>query len=154
MRIIGILLFFIMYSCASLKSNAQELNLVNIKEAYYQKWVAGIEGGGSGTNFFVTFEKPLDNDIELISVQFNSQEILFEKTSKTEYVAKIQSVQKDLIMDENPVKEYGNQNTIINLKPNQAVLNFQKNGEIYTKKLENVKEKTIVAFPSRNKEKN
>ena len=154
MRIIGILLFFIMYSCASLKSNAQELNLVNIKEAYYQKWVAGIEGGGSGTNFFVTFEKPLDNDIELISVQFNSQEILFKKTSKTEYVAKIQSVQKDLIMDENPVKEYGNQNTIINLKPNQAVLTFQKNGEIYTKKLENIKEKTIVAFPSRNKEKN
>ena len=154
MKLISGLFLIALFSCASSKSNDKKLHLTEIKEAYYQKWVAGLEGGGSGINFYVILEKTLDNEITLISVQFHGQKALFEKTSETEYVAKMHSGQKDLIIDENPEKEYGNQSAIINLKSNEAILTFHKNGETFTKKVENVKEKPIIAFPSRNKEKN
>lgn len=154
MKLIGGLFLIALFSCAASKSNDMKLHLTEIKEVYFQKWIAGIEGGGSGINFHVILEKPLDNDIALVSVQFRSQKAFFVKTSETEFVAKMQSGQEDLIMDENPEKEYGNQSALMNLKQNEAVLKFQKNGETFTKKIENVKEKQIIAFPSRNKEKN
>ncbi|MFD2908734.1 hypothetical protein ACFSX9_08280 [Flavobacterium ardleyense] len=145
-----------LFFCASLIScnSTQIIAQENIQSVSYQKWVAGLEDGGSGVNFYVNLIQPLHKDIALISVHFHGQEALFEKTSETEYVAKIHSGQKDLIMDENPENEYGNQSAVINLKSNEAILTFHKNGETFTKKVENVKEKPIIAFPSRNKEKN
>ena len=45
--------------------------------------------------------KPLYDDIELEKVSFQSYEGAFEKISETEYVAKINTHQNDLILDEN-----------------------------------------------------
>ena len=48
--------------------------------------------------------------------------------------------------DENIKKEIKVSN--INLKGNQAILFFRKDGKLYSKTIEDVKEKEMIAYPS------
>lgn len=148
-----VILAFILTALLSC-SNSKELELQKASETidsvYFQRWVAGIQGGGSGTNFHVNLKTPIEKDVTLEKVQFESYEASFVKISDTSYIAYIRtnSNQNDLILDENPEKEYGNKSPEINLKPNEANLFFTKNGKEFVKNLQNVKEKPMIAYPS------
>ncbi|WP_339887222.1 hypothetical protein [uncultured Flavobacterium sp.] len=150
MKLIIALVLIGLVSC----SNTKEFEIQKVSETidsvYFQKWVAGIQGGGSGTNFHVNLKTPLEKDLILEKVQFESFEASFVKISETSYIAYIRtnSNQNDLILDENPEKEYGNKVSVENLKPNEANLFFTKNGKEFVKNLQNVKEKPMLAYPS------
>ena len=154
MKTILALLLLGIYSCSSSKEKLENLELAEIEQVYYQKWVAGHENGGSGINFHVKFKKPLSSELVLENLRFGSVQVPFVKETETSYTAKIINPQNDIILDEDPVKEYGNGIPIKSLKPNEAYLFFKMNSKTYSKHLENVKEKPMIAFPSRNKEKN
>ena len=150
MREITALFLIVCLSCSSAKEEIQQKFSETIDSVYFQKWVAGIQGGGSGANFHVNLKTPLEKDVVLKKVQFESFEASFVKISETSYSAyiKTNSNQNDLILDENPEKEYGNKAPKINLKPNEANLFFTKNGKEFVKNLQNVKEKPLIAYPS------
>ncbi len=137
-------------SCSSSKDKENNSKFSEIEDVYYQKWIAGIRGGGSGINFHVSLKTPLEKDETLDKVQFETYETAFVKISDTSYVAYIKTNgnQNDLILDENPEKEYGNKAPEIKLKPNEANLFFTKNGKVFVKNLQNVKEKSMLAYPS------
>lgn len=148
-----IILAFILIGIVSC-SNSKDLELQKasdtIDAVYFQKWIAGVRGGGSGVNFYVNLKAPLEKDVILEKVQFESYEASFVKTSDTSYVAYIKTDgnQNDMVLDSNPEKEYGNKAQDFNLKPNEANLFFTKNGEEFVKNLQNVKEKPMLAYPS------
>jgi hypothetical protein len=150
-----ILAFFLMgsLSCSSSKEVTNNF-LENIDTVFYQKWDAGVQGGGSGIDFHVTLKMPLSKEIVLENLRFGSVQVPFNKENETTYIAKIISQQKDLILDENSAKEYGNSLPIKSLKPNEAYLLFKMNSKIYSKHLENVKEKPMIAYPSMERPKN
>ncbi|NHN25718.1 hypothetical protein FIA58_008505 [Flavobacterium jejuense] len=132
-----------------IKSNkSSQKDFLVVEEVYYQKWVAGIKGGGSGINFHVILKKPLKNGVILEKVQFESYEGQLIKQSETEYVANIKTNLNDLVLDEDPKKEYGNKAPLINLKPKEANLFYQVSGKVAIKNLENVQEKQMMAYPS------
>lgn len=148
-----IIITFILIGIVSC-SNSKDLELQKasdtIDAVYFQKWIAGVRGGGSGVNFYVNLKAPLQKDVILEKVQFESYEALFVKISDTSYVAYIKTDgnQNDMVLDSNPEKEYGNKAPIEKLKPNEANLFFTKNGEEFIKNIQNVKEKPMLAYPS------
>jgi hypothetical protein len=150
MKVVIAFIIFAIISCSSSKEVEIQKVTETIDSVYFQRWVAGIQGGGSGTNFHVNLKTPLEKDVVLDKVQFESYEASFVKISETSYIAYIRtnSNQNDLILDENPEKEYGNKASVENLKPNEANLFFTKNGKEFVKNLQNVKEKPMIAYPS------
>ncbi len=153
MKILLALITITIVSCSSSKEVSPNLS-DNIESVYYQKWIAGVQGGGSGINFHVNLNSPLEENVKLEKVQFDTYEVAFEKISETEYIAKINTHQNDLILDENPKKEYGNEAPKVNLKPNEANLIFSINGKEVIHNLQNVKEKPMISYPTMNKQKN
>lgn len=157
MKILTALIVFAIASCSSSKVVKENIDFYEIDNAYYQKWVAGVQGGGSGINLHIIFKKPLNDDFELEKVSFQSYEGAFEKISETEYVAKINTHQNDLILDKNPIKEYGNKaSTQDVLKTDEALLYFiiKSKGKSLVGLAKNVKEKPMIAYPIMNKPKN
>lgn len=157
MKILTALIVFAIASCSSSKVVQENIDFYEIDNAYYQKWVAGVQGGGSGINLHIIIKKPLNHDFELEKVSFQSYEGVFEKISETEYVAKINTKQNDLILDENPAKEYGNEAPIEDvLKPDEALLYFRikSKGKYLVGLAKKVKEKPMIAYPSMERPKN
>jgi hypothetical protein len=150
MKIIIAFIFIGIVSC----SNSKDLELQKASETidyvYFQRWIAGVRGGGSGVNFHVNLKAPLEKDVILEKVQFESYEASFVKISETSYVAylKTNGNQNDMVLDSNPEKEYGNKAPDVTLKPNEANLFFTKNREEFVKNIQNVKEKPMLAYPS------
>ena len=156
MKILLTLITFTIVSCSSSKEVSANLS-ENIESIYYQKWIAGVQGGGSGINFHVNLNLPLEENIKLEKVQFDTYEGVFEKNSETEYVAIINTHQNDLILDENPKKEYGNEAPTEDvLKPDEALLYFRikSKGKYLVGLAKNVKEKPMIAYPSMERPKN
>lgn len=76
LRIIYIsVLFLVFVSCSSQKELASNQN--DNVEIYYQKWIAGVRGGGSGINIYVNFKTPLEENII-----FEKAQILNYETSQ------------------------------------------------------------------------
>jgi hypothetical protein len=121
-----------------------------IQEMYFQNWVGGRPETGGGTNFFIKFKDALPTDIKLKSVFFRGKSADFETKPNNLYVAYYTYKPKnDLILEEDATKEYGNQAPdLTQTKSNSAEIFFIKNEKTYSYKVETVKEKEMLAYPS------
>lgn len=148
-----ITLFFSLsfFSCGTCKEAIQSTEKIQlqeeIQEVYFQGWVAGVRGGGAGIGFYVNFKNPLKDNITLEKVHFRTYEALFNRVNDTNYIANITTGQnqRDEILVETDEKVKASN---INLKGNQAILFFKKDGKLYSKTIEDVKEKEMIAYPS------
>ncbi|WP_445456182.1 hypothetical protein [Flavobacterium sp. HNIBRBA15423] len=123
-----------------------------IKEIYYQKWMAGIKGGGSGINLHFTLEKKLERGINIYKIQIeNIETTTIKKIDELNYVASFETKQNDLNLDEDPLKEYGNEapkQKTTNLKKGQVKIFLMKDSKTFYKIIDDVKEKPTIAYPS------
>ncbi|WP_130733173.1 hypothetical protein [Flavobacterium sp. J27] len=131
----------------SSENNFQNI-LLPIQEVYYQKWVAGIKGGGSGIDLYIVLKDPLDKGVFFENVRYDVYDALIEKVSDTSYAAHMRTPLNDMILDENPKKEFGNQVPNTKLKPNEAIITYTINEKRFSQHFENVKEKEMLAYPS------
>lgn len=158
-KIITLFFSLTFFSCGSSKMAVQSAKKLQIQEelqeeiqeVYFQGWVAGVRGGGAGIGFYVNFKKPLEDNITLEKVHFRTYEAKFSKVNETNYIANITTGQnqRDEILVET-TDEVHKEPVIsnINLKGNQAILFFKKDGKLYSKMIEDVKEKEMIAYPS------
>ncbi len=149
MKTISFFLFALFASCATKKEIISQEN----STIYYQKWIAGVQGGGSGINIHINFKTPLEENITLEKVQIlNYETSEINKTNNNQYVCAVRTEFNTKILDENPENEYGNQPPIINkrdaLDEGVVKLYFKKNGKTVTQTFNNVKEKELLAYPS------
>lgn len=153
MKILLTLITFTIVSCSSSKEVIKNFS-ENIESVYFQKWVSGIEEGGSGIKFYLNFKEPLSKEFKLRKVSFQSHPSIFEKISETDYIAKIDISKRDYILGLNPVDEYGNQEPDRKDNYNDAFIFYEVNNKKYMIRILNVKEKPMIAYPSMNKSKN
>ncbi|NJM80014.1 MAG: hypothetical protein HC854_11045 [Flavobacterium sp.] len=101
-----------------------------MKKVYFQRWVAGIQGGGAGITVNLNLKKPLDKAISLTKLQLKVYETTtIEKIDDLHYIARINTHTNDLKLDEDPKKEYGNEippKSDVNLKEGQVKIFFTK----------------------------
>jgi hypothetical protein len=148
-----VLVSIFLISCNCVKETVAK---EGIKEVSFEQWVAGVQGGGSGINFMVELNTPLEEGITLEKVQFKTYEAVFEKNSELFYVTYIRTKVNQLKLYEEGSKEYGNEPPLpdFGLQPNQARLFFKENGKAKEVVIDNVIEKPLLAYPSMNKPKN
>lgn len=143
------LVLFILISCAP-KPEAQTKFSQKIKEIYSQHWVAGVQGGGSGTNVFIQLIKPLPKNMQLQKIFFQDKETTIIKINDSTFKANF-SVKGKRISD--PQETEDNIMGIkkkpkYNLQPNQAIVEYLLNGKKKRFKISNIKEKEMLAYPS------
>lgn len=154
-----ILLFtFFSFSCNCEKKTIKQTNkeMISqdypISEIYYQSWVAGVRGGGSGINIHITFKDKLPSDVQLKKVQLlHYTSYTIDTTENSEYIGRIKKETNEMVLEENPIDEYGNEAPIKqekSLKEGQVLLTFEKDGKEFTKLIENVKQVEMLAYPS------
>lgn len=154
--IIQLLIIFLTQNCnpKATTIEPQEKLPAEIVEVYFQKWIGGQQQTGSGTDFHIQFQTTLPKDVELKKVYFQNNEANFEEQDTTTFVAHlIFKPKSDIILDADSKKEYGNKapeikNKNSDLQSDEAILEFVKNGKVIKVKIQNIKEKEIVAYPS------
>jgi len=129
---------------------------LKIGEVSVQKWISGVKGGGSGTNIFIQIlNNP--NNIELDSVFFQGKSAKVFLINKTQAIGRFTSEinqQKNIIMSNEPYAEYGNQVKKIPNKPrfelreNECVLSYIEKKQTKYFKIENIRKKELLAYPS------
>ena len=151
-KLITLFLSISMLSCGSTKSDVLKLDeQTQIKEVYSQNWVAGVRGGGAGINVFVNLNTPFEQGTVLEKIQFKKYEANFEKTDELRYVARINTGQnklKGINVEVTDSEDAIPNDSEINLKENQAILFFKKEGKEFSKIIENVEEREMIAYPS------
>ncbi len=139
--ILGSVVLFSFAQCGNSKEMGYKLQDDSpfiISKATFKEWVAGIAGGGSGVNVFISLTN-LDTDkIVIDSIFFRGQVSKVEKKT-TAYVARFKTnVNKapDLIMHGETDQEYGNKPPTkeskfpFKLEDDEAVISYKEKGEL------------------------
>ena len=148
-----------MQSCGSVQ-NSNKLIFednppFNLEDAYFQKWVAGIEIAGSGVEVHLLFAN-LNPEVKIKDVYFQNQITKLQKARKNpnEYFAnQSNNPRVDVVMDKDPMKEAQNtpnKEFPFDLKKNEAALSYLFNGKIHYYKISNLSERELIAYPQSN----
>ncbi len=127
-----------------------------IENAYYQDWIAGVEGGGAGTNIFINF-KSIDENVVVQNIYFQNQKLEAKTSQQNLNIVSghlINVKNKGVIMDSDPMKEATNtvnEKFPFQLKENEAVLEYWFKGEKNYFKLSGIQKKELLPYPSANK---
>lgn len=126
-----------------------------IKEAYFQKWMAGIKEGGSGIEINLNFSA-IDPNVVIKDIYFRNQILECRRSvaNSNKYVANYSTISKnDVVMDIDPLKEA--QNTPLKqfpfqLEEKEAVVSYLYKGKINYYRISKLSEKEQVAYPQSN----
>ena len=153
----SILMLLVMASfsqCSSTKE-LQDRSPTELGQVYFQKWIAGVEGGGSGLNLMIPIK---ENRMSLDSVYFRGKRAKLEfQEAQMLYIGRFLdnfNKPKDMVMSGDKNAEYGNRVPEIqgkipfDLKDNECVISFKEEGTMKYFKVEDIVEKEMIPFPS------
>lgn len=150
-------LFLIMVICLTFCASKEALQThfpQQIKTAYFQKGIAEKKDSGQGIHFYIEFKKPLSKELKLQKIYFRNQVTKIVKINPRLYKAIFFPIpiSKDLILDSDAHKEYGNEAPVIakskfDLKPDEAMLEYTSNDTLNYFKLTRVKEREMISHP-------
>ena len=128
---------------------------ITFAEVYCQRWVGGVEGAGSGMNFTILAD---NNELMLDSVYFRGRVTKLEYNDKAKmYVGSFINAPtgpQDKVFSADPKEEYGNEMPKIpekipfELGDNECVVSYKSGDKTRYFKIENIKEKPLIAYPS------
>lgn len=140
--------------CKSMQFDAQPP--FKITKAIFKNWVGG-QPGVKGTNVFVSYTSK--KNIEFDSMYFHKKITKIEMNEKEgkkiivgRYNASTRENNADIILHSDSKKEVGNKIPVTNtfpfeLKENEAVISYQKEGKIKYYKIENIKQTETDFYP-------
>ncbi len=153
-------LFMSLSNCGGAQAINGKMDLIQnppfkITDAYFQKWVAGVKEGGSGTNIYIVFEEVKPN-VVFQDVYFQKQISSLKKSSEntSSYVSHfIDAPSKETIMSADAIKEA--QNTPSKpfpfaLEENQAIIAYMFEGKQQYYKVLTISKKESIAYPQGN----
>ncbi|PHS66867.1 MAG: hypothetical protein COB12_05390 [Flavobacterium sp.] len=153
-----VLITVLFLSCGGSKSNNENVKIVenppfSIFKIHSQKWVAGVQGGGSGINLYVSI-KNISEGVEIKEFYFGNKITEVKHTSENNYVGYFKTeTNRDVIMDGNATNEAANippQKSPFQLAKNEAVISYSENNKTYYYKVSNIEEKEMLAYPQSN----
>ncbi len=154
-----LILFTILFSsCGGSKSNNENVKITinppfTISKTYSQKWVAGLKGGGSGTNLIIEFSS-VSEGIDFNKIYFRGKVIEATSKKQNQIVGYFKTeMNHDVIMDSEISKEAANtppQKLPFQLEENEAVISYTESGKIHYFKITNIEEKEMLAYPQTN----
>ncbi|WP_157607926.1 hypothetical protein [Seonamhaeicola sp. S2-3] len=134
---------------------------MQLGNVYYQHWVSGVKGAGSGYNIFIPI-KSNSNKTVLDSVYFKGKKAKLEQRDNL-FIGRFKlelNPKEDVILSNKPFAEYGNkapklpEKIPFELNETECVVSFMENGEVKYFKINEVykKESEIYqSMPPKNK---
>lgn len=156
MKLFGALLLALSFT--QCKSQKFEQNPpFTILSATYTHVTGGMPGNSS-LNLMIEFSSDETIDFEKVYFQERTIQPVIEQKAGKQYLAaryNTSTVQSkhDLVLHENPSKEYGNlpkseEKCSFELKENEAIINYKLHGKSHFYKLENIQKGKSVFMPS------
>jgi len=126
-----IVLFFMTCSNKT-KFNIEKDSVLNFNEAYYQEWVSGVRGGGSGLSIFFVLENfnAIKGKIQIEGIYFKNEYAKLKYHAPNKYQAFINSNEnsEDEYFEGDAVKAVKNkkkdQAFPFNLDENEAIISY------------------------------
>ncbi len=147
------ILMVLLFSCAGGKDVLFEQDPpFQIKKATAQNWVAGVQGGGSGT-IVTIYMGAIHEDLRIQELYYGEgmAQAVQDKHNIDKYVARIESDRnRNVIMSDNPKEEAKNRppsKSPFSLEKNEVVISYVHDGELKFYKYTEVEEKPIIAYP-------
>ena len=134
-------LTFLFAFCAS-KEGFQQKFPQKISTISYEKWMGGRQETGSGTTIHIEFQKPLSKNIQLKKIYFQDHETQIVKETETKYKA---SFYFNAIYRNPNSSNFASKK--VNLKQNEALIEYQNNNKIVFYKCRYIKEIPMIAYP-------
>lgn len=138
------LLFLTMSQCTSIK----ELSSPNFigGESYYKTWVAGVEGGGSGLDFFIDV-KDLPESVMLEEIYFKNYNTSIVYNSGA-YIARFKT-SLNSTSDESSINNISKVvDSPFAIGEEEAILVYKEHGKVKYVKISQVENKGHMALPS------
>lgn len=136
------------------QKSSESIQEFSVQSVHYQRWVAGVRGGGSGINVFVKFKGELPKEVQLEKVlilDYESISVVYNPDEK-KYIAAVKTEANQMNLEGNPNNEYGNEapihKTTANLPKGEVILAFKKDGKTFTQRVTNAIELEMLAYPS------
>ncbi|MFI1744789.1 hypothetical protein [Thalassobellus sediminis] len=154
-------LLFVVFTMISFSNCAGTQKLdkslpIDLGDVYYQSWVAGVKGGGSGFNIFIPMESN-PNNIMLDSVFFKGKEAKLEYRNNSIFIGRFKTSvnqKEDIIMSSDRFAEYGNKvpnlpkKSPFQLKEDECVVSYKLNNKTHYFKIDKIIKKETQNFMS------
>ena len=147
---ISTILFAQNCSKQALNNNLQESFPIAIKEVYHQHWMAGVRGGGSGTGFYIEFEKVLPENIVLNQLYFRKSTAKVNKVSETQYMFSFKGAanwKRENEYESDEPKQGKSTEPPFAIEDNEAILEYTQKGKTKYYKITNIKGKAALEYP-------
>lgn len=142
---VSILSSFLFMQCSSAQKLQKKASF-QTNQVYYQSWVAGVQGGGSGINVFIPVTSEL-KDLKLDSLYFRGHKVVLTTKSQNPnlYIGRIltEANRRDNSAIQTKVEKMP-----FDLKQNEAVISYIENKTTKYIKFENIVEKQAQYLPS------
>jgi hypothetical protein len=150
LRLFLILIFSL--SCSPKLAIQETLGFpVKVKEVYFQKWIAGIQGGGSGITLHIEFSEKLPKELVLNYLYFRHMKDSVRELDEENYTVTFPGTanwekENEPLSGKKPKAK--NIEAPIKILDNEAILEFTQNGKRKLFKIKNITEKEMLAYPS------
>ena len=151
---IVIIATFSFIKCSSTKNNYREATVeiqdkpsFELGDVFFQKWIAGVQGGGSGYHLYVPV-KTNKKHVVFDSAFFRGLKAKLE-LGKIGYIASFETAlnrKSDVTMSGNQLDEYGNIFPY-KLELNECVLSYLEKNELKYYKVKNLVQKQAANYP-------
>lgn len=153
------LISLLFINCGTSNSNSSNISLEKnppfaIHQVYFQKWVAGIQEGGFGINFYFS-AKDVKENVVFKEVFFRKKIASVKSISENNknYMVSFSKLKKDVTMSSNPLEEAQNtppKTFEFPLKEKEALISYLYNNKLYYYKIEDITQKNTLNYPSSN----
>ncbi|WP_431133158.1 hypothetical protein [Psychroserpens mesophilus] len=150
------IILMVSFSQCSTAQKLQKKPPVKIGETYAQKWVAGIQEGGSGINVFIPVK---DTAVTLDSIYFRNQKVNLEFNNGDQafYIGRFKidfNQKQDIILSSDMKEEAKNvlpklkEEMPFELKDDECIITYRKGSQTLYFKISNIKIKQPLHYPS------
>ena len=131
-QLLGLVVLFA--SCASNNYKLEKNIPFNVKQAYFEKWTAGVKGGGSGLNIYFVLEKDNTEVFQINGIYIRSSYSKLKLGQPNTYQGYIKTNENsEVISVDGNVSNKSKDDKLIEipfeLKGNEAVVVFTENGD-------------------------
>lgn len=120
-----------------------------IQSVYFQGWVSGVRGGGSGTDFYIELAQPLPEGVEFSHLYFRDKREPITQINKTLYVATFpndgNNGNEDILLSKN--KTIVNAVHSLRVDDMQAILAYYEDNVLKLHVLSELKEIFPLEYP-------
>ena len=124
-----------------------------IQNVYYQNWVAGLKGGGGGTNIYIEFIEKPSKDFVLNQLYYRNTKIKIAESTNNIYVANLvravnRNVKVELTDDATISQKKEIIKTPFPISENEAILEYTYKSRKRYYKISKINEKEMLFYPS------